>query len=84
VDTLGDLGDAMKFIDELKLVAKAGPGATGKGVYGQLKREMYRETVGYLESWGEEADRDFAIAQKTLKEQAASKKRVEAWEKAKL
>lgn len=84
MDTLGDLGDALKYIDEMKLVAKAAPSATGKSVYGQLKREMYRETVGYLERWGEEDARDFAIAEKARREREASVKRVEAWQKAKL
>lgn len=68
----------------MKLVAKAGPGATGKGVYGDLKREMYRETVGYLERWGEEDARDFATAEKVRREREASNKRVEVWQKAKL
>lgn len=65
-------------------MAKAAPGATGKGVYGELKREMYRETVAYLERWGEEDARDFATAEKVRKDRAVSAKRVEAWEKAKL
>jgi len=68
----------------MKLVAKAAPGATGEGVYGVLKLEMYRETVGYLESWGAEDARDFATAEKVRKQREASMSKVESWQKAKL
>jgi enoyl-CoA hydratase/carnithine racemase len=42
VDALGGLEDALKFVGEKKLAGKA-----KTGVYGALKAEMYRETVGY-------------------------------------
>jgi Delta3-Delta2-enoyl-CoA isomerase len=49
VDALGGLEETLKFIEERKL------GKKGKtGVYGVLKKEMYRETLGYLEGSMEE------------------------------
>ena len=52
VDALGGLEEALKFIGERKLAEK---GKTG--VYGVLKKEMYRETLGYLEGSVEEDKR---------------------------
>ncbi|KAK3060190.1 hypothetical protein LTR53_020192, partial [Teratosphaeriaceae sp. CCFEE 6253] len=54
VDWLGGLDEALSYVDDLKLVQKAGKGMSGKQVYGDLKREMWRETVGYLENFGAE------------------------------
>ncbi|KAL8896357.1 MAG: hypothetical protein Q9207_007745 [Kuettlingeria erythrocarpa] len=45
VDGLGMVPELLKFVEETKLVDKA-----KSGVYGRLKREMWRETVGYLEN----------------------------------
>lgn len=59
---------------------------SGQIVYSDLKREMYRETVGYLENGNEEAARDAAIAEKRQKEDAAREKNVATatWKKSKL
>ena len=65
---------------------KAGKGASGLAVYGDLKREMWRETVWYLENFGAEHGRDFVIAANVKREREAAEKRVGQWEgvKAKL
>lgn len=68
------------YIDEMKLTTKL-----DKGVYGMLKREMWRETVDYLENWGEEANREYAIDARRKQDIAERQKKVKAWEaKAKL
>ncbi|WPH00213.1 putative carnitinyl-CoA dehydratase [Acrodontium crateriforme] len=85
VDSLGGFDEVLAYIDEYKLVQKAGRGMSGQHVYADLKREMYRETLGYLESFGDDRDRDFARAQLVEKEKAAAVKKVKDWEiKAKL
>ena len=53
---------------------------SGNAVYGELKREMWRETVGYLEKFGDEDRRDFLAQAKRLREKAAAEKQVEQWE----
>lgn len=65
---------------------KAGKGMSGKAVYGDLKREMWRETVGYLEDFGAEDSRGFVSHAKRDKERAVAEKKVKQWEtvKAKL
>jgi Delta3-Delta2-enoyl-CoA isomerase len=58
---------------------------SGKAVYGDLKREMWRETVGYLENYGAEDGRDFILQSQKKKEREAAEKKVQIWEaKAKL
>ncbi|KAK5118817.1 hypothetical protein LTR62_000026 [Meristemomyces frigidus] len=85
VDWLGGLDEALAHVQELKLVQKVGKGVTGKAVYGDLKREMWRETVGYLESFGDEDQRDFVAAAVKLRERQAAENKVKLWEaKAKL
>ncbi|KAK4893979.1 hypothetical protein LTR27_007785 [Elasticomyces elasticus] len=85
VDWLGGLDDALTYVDELKLVQKAGKGMSGKQVYGDLKREMWRETVGYLENFGAEDGRDFTTQARRLRERDAAESKVKTWEvKAKL
>jgi ClpP class serine protease len=86
VDSLGGLDEALTFIDELKLVSKAQPGISGKIAYSDLKREMYRQTVEYLEKGSEEAAQEAVLAEKQAKEAALREKNVKAatWVKAKL
>lgn len=48
VDALGGLEEVVKLVEGRKLTEKG-----NSGVYGQLKREMWRETLGYLEESGE-------------------------------
>ncbi|KAL8714293.1 MAG: hypothetical protein Q9225_006597 [Loekoesia sp. 1 TL-2023] len=62
VDGLGMVPEALKFVEEMKLVDKA-----KSGVYGQLKKEMWRETVGYLE--------DHLGSEKRIKEDIQAQKR---------
>ena len=77
IDGVGGLDEVLMFIDEMKL------GVKGKtGVYGRLKAEMWRETVGFLNGGGTSDDlaRDF----KELKQQEeVERKRVEEWERGK-
>jgi hypothetical protein len=64
----------LAFIEELKLTSKP-----DKGVVGELKREMWRETVDYLESDEREAERAGKASERLDAEAAAREKRVEAW-----
>ena len=85
IDWLGGLEEVLTHIDELKLIEKAGKGMNGRAVYGLLKREMWRETVGYLENFGAEDARDFATDARIERNRQESEKKVGAWEvKAKL
>lgn len=85
MDWLGGLDEVLTHVDELKLVQKAGKGMNGLAVYGDLKREMWRETVHYLENFGEEDNRDFATQAKRKREREVAERRVGEWEaKAKL
>src|SRR6186713_2563051 len=52
VDAVEGLTEALELVARLKLVEK---GRTG--VYGLLRREMYRETMGYLESHEEQEEK---------------------------
>ena len=54
VDWLGTLEEALAHIEEFKLVDKAQKGISGNNVYGELKREMWFETVRNLERWSED------------------------------
>jgi len=66
-------------------VQKAQKGMSGKRAYGDLKREMWRETVDYLENFGAEDGRDFRVQAKNEREREASERKVKEWEaKAKL
>jgi len=82
---VGGLDEVLAHIDELKLASKAGAGANGRAVYGMLKREMWRETVGYLEHFGAEDGRDFVVEARKGDERRKAEEKVRAWEaKAKL
>ncbi|KAI4109087.1 MAG: hypothetical protein LQ339_001892 [Xanthoria mediterranea] len=78
VDGLGMVPEGLKFIQEMGLVDKA-----KSGVYGQLKAEMWRETVAYLD--------DYVGSEKLIEErmrgeerlQERSERRVAEWEKSK-
>lgn len=76
----------LKLVEELALVSKAQPGISGQVVYSDLKREMYRETVAFLENGNEEAAREEALAERRQREDATREKNVETatWKKAKL
>ena len=75
VDALGTLEEVMKFVADRKLVEK---GKTG--VYGLLKREMYRETLQYIEGYeGEKYNADLMKRDDIRKKEG--KMRVSEWEK---
>ncbi|KAL2049924.1 hypothetical protein ABVK25_009791 [Lepraria finkii] len=75
LDGLGGVDDVVAFVNELRLVDRA-----SSGVYGLLKGEMWRETVGYSENFsgGEERAEREANEQETRK--GVELKRVEEWE----
>lgn len=66
----------MTFIRERKLVDKP-----KTGVYGALKAEMYRETLGYID--GDEGSEKYneELRKKEDKRKAGVKSRVAEWEK---
>ncbi|KAK0662947.1 ClpP/crotonase-like domain-containing protein [Cercophora samala] len=69
VDRAGGLGEALELIKERKLTDKA-----KTGIYGLLKAEMYRESVGFLTQAGydkeEEKDRKLIEGEDRRKEEA--------------
>ncbi|CAK4000824.1 related to enoyl- hydratase isomerase [Lecanosticta acicola] len=82
VDGLGGLEATLGFVEELQLVGKARVGASGRCVYGELKREMWRETVGMIDSegWAEEAVRGEGEREKRGREREEAVGRVRRWE----
>jgi len=76
VDGLGGFEEAMKIITDRKLVEKA-----KKGVYRELKKEMFRETLGYLERSEEEAHRMDAEARREGVRGEEAKRRVNEWKR---
>lgn len=76
VNALGGLEEALKFVVARKL------GEKGKtGVYSALKREMYRETLGYLEGSVEEDKRMEVQAKGQEKRDQEAKERVREWKR---
>ncbi|PGH03047.1 hypothetical protein AJ79_07480 [Helicocarpus griseus UAMH5409] len=77
VDGLGGLDEVLALIEKKNLTEL--PAA---GVFGQLRREMYRETYAILERCkDDEAEADLE-AEKELKVKESGTKRVEVWERA--
>lgn len=72
---MGGLEETLTLVRELKLVNKA-----DKGVYGHLKREMWRESLQYLEGHGEEETKHAHAALALNKEQAKRERKVQDWE----
>ena len=64
-------------------MAKSGKGMSGLFVYADLKREMWRETVWYLENFGAEHGRDFQIAARVKADREVAEKKVKQWESVK-
>ncbi|KAI5210269.1 hypothetical protein AUEXF2481DRAFT_25013 [Aureobasidium subglaciale EXF-2481] len=81
IDGVGGLDEVVAFVDELKLVEK-----TDKGVYGLLKREMWRETVAFLDAPDEEVEYKEKVAKQDEELEKKAHQRVKDWEavKAKL
>ncbi|KAI4186068.1 MAG: hypothetical protein L6R41_003725 [Letrouitia leprolyta] len=78
VDGLGMVPEVLKFVEEMKLVDK-----TKSRVYGSLKKEMWRETVGYLEGYQENEERDEAEMKKQERKKEEEEGRVGEWERSK-
>ncbi|RDL36589.1 uncharacterized protein BP5553_05941 [Venustampulla echinocandica] len=78
VDGLGGLQEALKFIEERKLVTK---GSTG--VYGDLKAEMFRETVGYLDGDEREEERSRGLYKIEDQRRKEGNRRVDEWKRSK-
>jgi len=76
VDGLGGLEECLAFIKEKKLTEKA-----KTGVYSELKQEMYRETLGYIDGYEAEERRTEKIAKEEDVRKEDGKKRVAEWEK---
>lgn len=67
IDGVGGVEETLAMISELKLTNKS-----DKGVYGSLKKEMWRETVFFLDNWEEQVDR---VDELTSKKEAQAKER---------
>jgi enoyl-CoA hydratase/carnithine racemase len=76
VDGLGGLEECLAFTEERKLTEK---GKTG--VYSNLKQEMYRETLGYIDGYDAEEHRADEIAEMESVRKQEEKRRVAEWEK---
>jgi len=76
VDALGGLDEVLAMIVERKLVDKP-----KSGVYGVLKKEMFRETLSYLEGFDESERSDEEYRVKDLKRKEEGKSKVAEWER---
>jgi enoyl-CoA hydratase/carnithine racemase len=76
VDGLGGFEEAMKMIADRKLVDKA-----QKGVYRALKKEMFRETLAYLENSEEEGRKMDVEAKKEDVRGEEARRRVNEWKR---
>lgn len=78
VDWLGGIEEVLKIVGERKLTEKA-----KIGVYGKLKKEMWRETLGYLGPEGFESEeiRVEVEWEKDDEEKAEGRRRVEEWKR---
>lgn len=78
VDGLGMVPEVLKFVKEMALVDKA-----KSGVYGKLKREMWRETVGFLEDSAGDETRIKQELEVQKRRGAEEERRVVEWEHSK-
>ncbi|KAI9926482.1 hypothetical protein ASPWEDRAFT_45415 [Aspergillus wentii DTO 134E9] len=76
VDGLGGLDETLAFIRERGLQTKA-----ATGIYGTMKEEMYHHTLGVLDNHAGNLEWRDRVEDKKEKEQEATLKAVEAWEK---
>jgi Delta3-Delta2-enoyl-CoA isomerase len=81
VDWLGGLPEVLAHVDEFKLVQKSQKGMSGLHVYGDLKQEMFRETIDYLQSTTEESIRQSARQLRLQREAKEKEVMVNAWER---
>ena len=73
VDGLGGLDEVLKLIDDRNLKTRA-----DKGIVGELRREMWRESLHYLENVREEQQQGLEWQLQRTKEDEIREKRVEA------
>ena len=76
VDALGMMEEALKFVEERKLTAKA-----KTDVYGLLKKEMYRETLGLIEEYEGPEKYNEPLMEKEIARKKEGKSRVVEWER---
>ena len=76
VDALGTLEEAMQFVGERKLVDKC-----KTGIYGLLKREMFRETLGLIEGYEGQEKYMGELMKKDESGKKEGKSRVAEWER---
>lgn len=76
LDGLGGMEEVMIFVKEMGLLDRA-----KTGVYGRLKQEMWRETVGFLDKVEEGERRGEREMEDHLRRQEEEKRRVEEWER---
>ncbi|KAJ4345206.1 uncharacterized protein N0V89_011335 [Didymosphaeria variabile] len=74
IDGVGGLEEVLTFIEELKLTSRP-----DKGVVGDLKREMWRETVNFLENDERESERLRKASDRLDAEAAEREKKIQAW-----
>lgn len=82
VDWIGGLDEALAHVEEFKLVQKAQPGMSGKNVFGELKREMWKATLATLDGYGEEHAMRYRVAQEQKKGKEEAARKVSAFESA--
>lgn len=75
IDSLGGVDEVLSFSKEFKLVGKA-----NTGVYGRLKQEMWRETVGFLATAEADEKRMAQYVKDQKTREAEEERRVEEWE----
>ncbi|QSZ36081.1 hypothetical protein DSL72_007205 [Monilinia vaccinii-corymbosi] len=76
VDVLGGWEDVLKLVDERKLLEK------GKsGIYGMLRAEMWRESLGYLEGHKESEERERVYIDREKKRKEDARNIVAEWER---
>lgn len=76
VDGLGALPEVLAFVEGRKLASKS-----KSGVYGILRREMYRESLEYLENAEASEARDSKTYESEAEREKAAKEGVENWKK---
>lgn len=76
VDGLGGLEEVLGFVKERGLVDKP-----KMGVYGVLKREMFRETLGYIDGYEESEKTDEEVEKKEMRSKEEGESRVAEWKR---
>ncbi|KAI9781132.1 MAG: hypothetical protein M1835_004355 [Candelina submexicana] len=76
VDGLGGMDECLTFVDEMGLRKKG-----QSGVYGRLKEEMWRETVGFLDDYEEQERRLERLAVEQQRRAEEGRKNVAEWER---